>query len=157
MILILKIFCMFVVRDNSNINQDATNIIFKTETKTLGRLTGASPAVLSRHRFGLSRRDLPSLFNQNSFIMRDKNDKISEKEKIALLKAWATFIEPTGKEPIVPKTQDALFKILYFLFYYQWQSKENSNLDVIEASFHIRLLYDFLNDYNNYLTELNQN
>jgi len=54
---------MFVVQEILNINQDATNIIFQIEKKTLGRLTGESTAVGSRHRFGVSCRDLPSIFN----------------------------------------------------------------------------------------------
>lgn len=56
----INICFMFVVRDT--LKHDVTNIK-QTETKKKGRLTGASPAVLSRRRFGVSRRDLPLLFN----------------------------------------------------------------------------------------------
>lgn len=52
---------MFVVHDILKSFYDATDN--QTETKTRGRLNGASPPVLSRHCFGVSCRDLPSLFN----------------------------------------------------------------------------------------------
>lgn len=47
----------------------------QAETKSKGRRTDASSAVLSVLRTGKSRNDLPPLFNQNSFIMRDDLDK----------------------------------------------------------------------------------
>jgi hypothetical protein len=57
------------------INQDATNINYKTETKIRGRRTAESAAVLSRHRFGVSSSDLPSLFNNQNFnVMLDTMD-----------------------------------------------------------------------------------
>lgn len=65
----LKIFCTFVVLGILNIIYDATNITKSTETKIRGRLTDASSAVLSRHRFGVPSRDLPSLFNFKPFNM----------------------------------------------------------------------------------------
>ena len=54
----LIFICMFVVRITLYY-QDATNIEKSTETKKKGRLTGASPAVLSWHRYEVVRRDLP--------------------------------------------------------------------------------------------------
>ena len=69
----IKIFCMFVVRDILKLNNDATNI--KEQTTNLGRRTVESTEVLSEHRFGMSRSDLPSFINFNPFIMRDKLDK----------------------------------------------------------------------------------
>ncbi len=66
-----KIIPMFVVRELSNIKNNATHHN-RTETKSKGRRTGASPAVLSRHCFGGSRSDLPPLFNHKSFtVMRE--------------------------------------------------------------------------------------
>ena len=153
--LILKILSIFVVRTYSIINGEFTTN--STETKTQGRQTGESPAVISLLRIEWVRSDLPLLFNQNSFIMRTQNDEISPREEAALHKAWLKFIEPTGKQHLVPETQDALFKIIYYLLYYQGLSNEDSNTDVINAIFHLRLLHDFFNDYHNYLTELNQN
>ena len=47
----------------------------QTETKKKGRRTGASPAVLFMPRMDGSRSDLPPLFNQNPFIMREPMDK----------------------------------------------------------------------------------
>ncbi len=53
---------------------EVLNITNQTETKLRGRHTGESPAVLERLRLESSRSDLPSLFNQNPFIMREQTD-----------------------------------------------------------------------------------
>ena len=69
----INFFYMFVVLDILKFNHDATNITTSTETKIRGRRTVASTAVLSRHRFGMSSSDLPSLFNNQILnVMLDK-------------------------------------------------------------------------------------
>ena len=66
------------------INQDATNINYKTETKIRGRRTAESAAVLSRHRFGVSSSDLPSLFNNQilNVMLDTKKDKSTKSAKV---------------------------------------------------------------------------
>lgn len=80
----LNIFCMFAVLDILKINQDAKNITTSTETKIRGRRTVASTAVLSRHRFGVSSSDLPSLFNNQilNVMLDTKKDKSTKSAKV---------------------------------------------------------------------------
>lgn len=79
------IFCMFVVREYLKLNQDATNIEKKSETKKKGRHTVASTEDLSRHRFECSRSDLPPLFNFNLFIMREQKGQSTKRAKNATI------------------------------------------------------------------------
>lgn len=64
---ILNKLPIFEVRNTSNHGAN-------TETKTKGRRTVESTAVISMHRIEVLRSDLPPLFNQNHFIMRNTND-----------------------------------------------------------------------------------
>lgn len=78
-----KNITMFAVREYLKLNQDATNIEKKSETKKKGRHTDASSEDLSRHRFECSRSDLPPLFNnQNLFIMREQKGQSTKSAEI---------------------------------------------------------------------------
>ena len=75
-----KIIPMFVVRELPNIKNNATHHN-RTETKSKGRRTGASPAVLSRHCFGGSRSDLPPFTNFKIHkVMREPNGRFATGE-----------------------------------------------------------------------------
>ena len=73
---------MFPVRNFLKFIRMSLTVIIKTDKKIWGRRTVASTAVLSRHRFGEFRSDLPSLFNFNLFFMRNSNGQCTTCAKI---------------------------------------------------------------------------
>lgn len=125
------------------INQDATNINYKTETEIRGRRTAESAAVLSRHRFGVSSSDLPSLFdNQNFNVMLDTMDngtKCAEK----IIKDFIFNDEVKN----IRQTLTELF--------YEWVRSEikYDQKKRAEVLYHYRCLLGFLQDAENYEQE----
>ena len=67
------------MRDTSKFHEAFTTN--KTERKIRGRHTGASPAVLSKLRFGVSRSDRSSFLNVKSIKMRDTIDESCNPEQ----------------------------------------------------------------------------
>lgn len=146
MILIFKIFLIFVVRTKSNFHGDITTN--KAETNTWGRHTGESPAVISMHRIDLVRSDLPSFINQNSFFMRTKND-----DRLVPCQACGQPTKPSIEEILneffIWQTAESVQKMLWEWFSLAvgseimntWSAKDRSDL-----AFLYERLSDFITD-----------
>jgi hypothetical protein len=133
-----QILCIFDMR-NTNKFKDAN-----TEIKTKRGQTGASTAVIFKHRLDVLRSDPLLFFSLKSFIMRNTNDECNCTrcnaqeliDKVIGFNDWAFN---------APKIKETLMRLL--LNYMSSERIEEDNLQQRELiAFHVYLINNLLDD-----------
>ena len=147
-LLVLKIYLYVCDARILKIITDVTDIPHKTETKIRGRHKVESTSVLSKHLFRSSRSDLPSLFNSNSFIMREQMDNSTNSAADGANRAKKIIQEFIYVPDEAGDFRDTLTEI-----FFEWvrSDLDYSKEDRCLILSHYRRLMDFLNDIEGFL------